>query len=58
MLPIKELLPLLVAPAMLMVFSLVSAYVLKFGVSRTGISFDYVLFSIYVILALVLGGAI
>lgn len=51
-------LPLIVAPVVLALFSLVSAYVFKFGLRRTGISFDYILFAIYVVIALVLGGAI
>lgn len=51
-------LPLFVAPAVLVLFSIVSAYVLKFGIRRTGIHFDYILFAIFVVLALMLGGAI
>ena len=51
-------LPLVVAPVVLALFSLVSAYVFKFGLRGTGISFDYILFALYVIVALILGGAI
>lgn len=51
-------LPFFVAPIVWFLFSLISAYVFKFGVRRTGIHFDYVLFAIVVIIASVLGGVI
>lgn len=52
------MLPLLVAPGVLVVFTLVTAYVLKFGLPRTGINFDYILFALVVIVSLVVGGAL
>lgn len=50
--------PMVVAPIVLMLFSMVSAYVFKFGKSRTGINQDYLLFAFYVIVACYIGGAI
>lgn len=55
---ILDYLPLIVAPVILFLFSLVSAYVFKFGLRNTGIHFDYVIFSLIMIAALALGGAI
>ena len=55
---ILDMLPLLVAPGVLVVFTLVTAYVLKFGLPRTGINFDYILFALVVIVSLVVGGAL
>ena len=51
-------LPLIVAPFILFLFSLVSAYVLKFGMRMTGINADYVIFGVIVILCAVFGGVI
>lgn len=53
-----ESIPLVIAPFALVLLNLVSAYVLKLGRKHTGIYFDYVLLAIFVILALVIGGAI
>lgn len=50
--------PLVVAPVVLLIFSMVSAYVLKFRVSRGGLGFDYIIFALFVIIGLYLGGAI
>lgn len=50
--------PLFVAPFMLMIFTLVSAYVLRFKLSRSGLGFDYMVFTIIIVLALKIGGAI
>lgn len=50
--------PLVVAPFVLLIFSMVSAYVMKFRLPRGGLGFDYVIFAIVVILGLKLGGAI
>ena len=55
---IIERIPVVVAPVVLMIFSLVSAYVFRFGLPRTGINFDYVLFALATVIALVAGGAI
>lgn len=50
--------PMVVAPFVLLIFSMVSAYVMKFRLPRGGLGFDYVIFAIVVILGLKLGGAI
>ena len=50
--------PMLIAPFILTLFSFISAYVLKFGVRGSGIHFDYILFTLYVVIALIIGGAI
>lgn len=50
--------PLFVAPFVLFLFSLISAFVLRFRLPRGGLGFDYVIFSLIVILGLKLGGAI
>lgn len=55
---ILEFLPLIVAPLILLVWSLVSAYVLKFGLRGSGIGMDYIILTALVALALVFGGAI
>lgn len=55
---ILNYLPVVIAPVVLIIFSLISAYVFKFGLKHTGINTDYILFSIFVVIALVLGGAI
>lgn len=51
-------LPMLVAPFVLLIFTMISAYVLKFNVRRSGLGFDYVIFTLIVLLGLRLGGAI
>ena len=50
--------PLILVPLVLAVFSMVSAYVFKFGLPKTGIYFDYVLFTLVLIAAMLVGGAI
>lgn len=55
---VLDLLPLIVAPVVLFVFTLVTAYVFKFGLPRTGIHFDFVLLAIVVVVSLVIGGAL
>lgn len=50
--------PLVVAPFVLIVFSMVSAYVLKFRIARAGLGFDYIIFTVIILLGLKLGGAI
>lgn len=55
---VLEFLPLIVAPLILLVWSLVSAYVLKFGLRGSGIGMDYIILTVLVALALVFGGAI
>ena len=51
-------LPLLIAPFILMMFSMISAYVLRFRLPRGGLGFDYIVFTIIVVVALRIGGAI
>lgn len=51
-------LPLLIAVMGLILFSMITAYVMKFGVRNSGIRFDYFLFTLYIVAALVLGKAI
>lgn len=53
-----EFLPLIVAPFILLIWSMVSAYVLKFGMRGSGIGLDYIIFTILVIAALCFGGAL
>lgn len=55
---VLEFLPLIVAPLILLVWSLVSAYVLKFGLRGSGIGMDYIILTVLIALALVFGGAI
>lgn len=50
--------PMVLAPFILVVFSMISAYVLKFRLKGGGLGFDYAVFAIVVILCLTLGGAI
>lgn len=49
-------LPMIVAPFVLCIWSLVSAYVFKLGVRGSGIGFDYIVFTLVVVLGCVLGG--
>ena len=46
------------APAMLGVFSLITAYVVRFNVPRSGLAFDYFLFTCMLVITMLLGGAI
>lgn len=55
---ILDFLPLLVAPGILMLWSLVSAYVHRLGLKGSGIGLDYIIFTLLVAVALVAGGAI
>lgn len=55
---ILAILPLFVAPLVLFIFTLVSAYVFRFRVAKSGLGFDYVIFSFIIILGLWIGGAI
>ena len=55
---ILHYLPLLVAPIVLFIFTLVSAYVLKFRIPKSGLGFDYIVFTLIILAGLVLGGAI
>lgn len=47
-----------VAPFILSIFSLISAYVLRFKLKGSGLGFDYIVFSILTLLTLKIGGAI
>lgn len=51
-------LSILVAPVIVIIWSLVSAYVFRLGLRGSGIGFDYIVFTIIVAVALVAGGAI
>lgn len=55
---IQTILMLLAAPALLMLFGVITAYVWQFRIRRSGLGFDYAVFTIIVLLAMVLGGAI
>lgn len=50
--------PMIVAPFVLILFSLISAYVLKFRLPKGGLGFDYIIFAIVLVLCLTVGGAI
>ena len=50
--------PLVVSPFVLLMFSMVSAYVFKFRLPRGGLGFDYIIFTIVLVVGLKLGGAI
>lgn len=50
--------PLFVAPFVLFLFSLISAFVFRFRLPKGGLGFDYVIFALVVILGLKLGGVI
>lgn len=52
------LIAMIVAPVLLAVFTLVSAYVMRFSYPNSGIQFDYALFTLYVVVSLASGGAI
>lgn len=52
------MLPLFVAPIILFFFALVSAYVFRFRTPRGGLGFDYMVFTIIIVVALRMGGAI
>lgn len=49
---------LITAPAMLVVFTLVTAYVFRFNVPKSGLSFDYFLFTLLLVITMYIGGAI
>lgn len=55
---ILEYLPVIVAPFILIIWSLVSAYVFRLGLRGSGIGLDYFIFTLCVVLALVAGGVI
>lgn len=55
---IVGVLSMIVAPVMMVVWSLVSAYVFRLGLRGSGIGFDYIVFTIIVAVALAAGGAI
>ena len=46
------------APLMLAVFSLVTAYVFRFNVQKSGLASDYLLFTILLVITMYIGGAI
>lgn len=50
--------PMIVAPFVLILFSLISAYVLKFRLPKGGLGFDYIIFAIVLVVCLTVGGAI
>lgn len=52
------MLPLFIAPFILCMFSLITAYVLKFGMRNSGIHFDYMIFVVYILIALLRGGVL
>ena len=58
MMQVLALAPLFVAPIILFFFSLVSAYVLRFRISRGGLGFDYIVFTLLIVVALRIGGAL
>lgn len=51
-------LPILVAPFILIVWSLVSAYVFRLGFRGSGIGLDYFIFTLIMVVALKFGGVI
>ena len=55
---VAAILALVIAPVAIFIFTLVTAYVLKFGIRRSGINMDYALFALFVIAALVLAKAV
>lgn len=55
---ILKVFPVLVAMVILVVWSLVSAFVFRLGLRGSGIGFDYVVFTLIVAFALAAGGAI
>lgn len=50
--------PMIVAPFVLCIFTMISAYVFKFNIRRGGLGFDYFIFTLVVVVGLKLGGAI
>lgn len=50
--------PLMIAPVILAIFGVISAYVWEFRLHRGGLGFDYIIFAIVVVIGLALGGAI
>ena len=55
---ILSILPLLVAPLILIVWSLVSAFVFRLGLRGSCIGFDYVVFTLIMAVALLAGEGI
>lgn len=51
-------LPLFVAPFVLFMFSLITAYVWKFKMPKGGLGFDYVIFTVVIVFGLIAGGAL
>ena len=51
-------LQILSAPLLFVVFSLVTAYVQRFNVDRSGLAADYVMFTILLVVTMYIGGAI
>lgn len=58
MLELIQKLPILIAPVILMMFTMITAYVLKFNIKRSGLGFDYIVFSVLVLVCLYVGGVI
>lgn len=58
MLELIQKLPILIAPVILMLFTMITAYVLKFNIKRSGLGFDYIVFSVLVLVCLYMGGVI
>lgn len=55
---ILDVLPLLVMPFVLLMWSLISAYVFRLGFRGSGIGADYIIFTVIMLIALVRGGVI
>lgn len=53
-----KLFMLLVTLSLLCCFSMISAYTLKFRIPKSGLGFDYIVFTIILVLSLKLGGVI
>lgn len=50
--------PMVIAPFVLFLFTLISAYVLRFRLPRGGLGFDYIVFTLLLVVALMVGGVI
>lgn len=55
---ILAMLPLFIAPFILCMFSLVTAYVLKFGLKGSVIHADYMIFVVYILILLLRTGVL
>ncbi len=55
---ILEYLPFIVAPFILILWSIISAFVFRLGFKGSGIGLDYMIFTIIIALALLRGGVI